>query len=119
MVALLGAWLLLRLEILSRGFPPGISVYPLGKMFPKLVPGKKLLELDALIKGNPSHCENLPSMDVPPGKGVINHGKFKNLDILLCPTSLGTTPKPLGILHPKDTPTPTDVRPMIGIVEVE
>jgi hypothetical protein len=51
-----------------RGFPPGIGVDPLGKMFPKLVPGKKPPEPDVLIKGNPPQFENLPLRGVPQGK---------------------------------------------------
>jgi hypothetical protein len=68
------------------GFPPGISVDPIGKTFPKSLRRKNPPRPKVLIKGNPPHYEMLPRRDIPLGKGVLTHGNLKPLDILLPPS---------------------------------
>jgi hypothetical protein len=74
-----------RTKIPPRGFPPGVNVDPPGKIFPKLVPGKKPPGPDVDTKGKPPHGEKFPPRDVPPGKGVLTQGKLKPPDVLLPP----------------------------------
>jgi hypothetical protein len=94
-------------------------VDPLGKMFPNIVLGKKPPGLDVVTKGKPPHGEKLAPRDIPLGSGVLTQGNLKLPDVLLPLDWLGKVPKPLGILHPKGTPTPDVVGLLIGLVEVE
>jgi len=106
-------------KIPPKVLPLGGNVDPPRKIFPNLVPGMKSPGPDMDTKGKPPHDEKFPPRDVPPGKGVLTHGKGKPLEVPMLPGLLRIAPKPLGILHPKGTPGPDDVGPLIGLVEVE
>jgi hypothetical protein len=56
---------------------------------------------------------------ISPKERCANSWEVKPSSHITSPSSLGTTPKPLGIFHPKGKPTPDDVGLLIGIVEVE
>jgi len=90
-------------------------VDPPGKMFPKLILGKKPTGSDVLINGK----LQFPLKDMPLGKGVLTHGKGNPPELLPLLGSLGTTPKPLGILHLKVTPTLDHSMLLIVLEEVE
>jgi hypothetical protein len=57
--------------LLEPNIPLGVNVDPLGKISPKLVPGKKPPRPNVDTKGKSPHCEKFPPRDVSPKKGVL------------------------------------------------